>query len=73
MEVEDWLKGIETKLVIVQCTDHEKALFTVHQLFGTAVNCWETYYNTHANVNYITWNEFQVRFCTHYVPRNTKE
>jgi hypothetical protein len=28
MEAEDWLKGVEKKLVIVQCTDHEKVLFT---------------------------------------------
>jgi hypothetical protein len=24
MEAEDWLKGVEKKLVIAQCTDHEK-------------------------------------------------
>jgi hypothetical protein len=38
MEVEDWLKGVEKKLVITQCTDHEKVFFTAHQLFGTTVN-----------------------------------
>jgi hypothetical protein len=27
MDVEDWLKGVEKKLVIAQCTDHEKVLF----------------------------------------------
>jgi hypothetical protein len=26
MEAEDWLKGVEKKLVIAQCTDHEKVL-----------------------------------------------
>jgi hypothetical protein len=30
MEVEDWLKGVEKKLVIAQCTDHERVLFTTH-------------------------------------------
>jgi hypothetical protein len=38
MEAEDWLKGIEKKLVIAQFTDHEKVLFTVHQLFITSAN-----------------------------------
>jgi hypothetical protein len=38
MEVEDWLKGVEKKLVIAQCRDHEKVLFAAHQLFGTAAN-----------------------------------
>jgi hypothetical protein len=47
MEVEDWLKGVEKKLVIAQCIDHEKVLFAAHQLYGTAANWWEMYCNTH--------------------------
>jgi hypothetical protein len=30
MDVEDWLKSIEKKLEIAQCSNHEKVLFTVH-------------------------------------------
>jgi hypothetical protein len=45
-EAEDWLKGVDKKLVIAQCTDREKVLFTSHQLFGTTTNWWETYCNT---------------------------
>jgi hypothetical protein len=71
MDAEDWLKGVEKKLVIAQCTDHEKVLFVVHQLYGTAANWWETYCNTYVNVDAITWNEFKARFHTHYVPRGT--
>jgi hypothetical protein len=71
MEAEDWLKGVEKKLVIAQCTDHEKVLFAAHQLYGIAANWWETYCNTHANVDTITWNEFKAHFRTHYVPRDT--
>jgi hypothetical protein len=29
-EAEDWLKGVEKKLVIAQCTDREKVLFAAH-------------------------------------------
>jgi hypothetical protein len=57
--------------VIAQCTDREKVLFAAHQLYGTATNWWETYCNTHANVNTITWNEFKAHFHTHYVPCGT--
>jgi hypothetical protein len=71
MEAKDWLKGVEKKLVIAQCTDHEKILFAAHQLYGTIANWWETYCNTHVNIDTITWNEFKARFCTHYVPRGT--
>jgi hypothetical protein len=68
MDAEDWLKGVEKKLVIAQCTDHEKVLFAAHQLYRTAAHWWETYCNTHANIDTITWNEFMSRFRTHYVP-----
>jgi hypothetical protein len=47
MDAEDWLKGVEKKLVIAQCTDREKVLFAAHQLYGTAANWWETYCNTY--------------------------
>jgi hypothetical protein len=30
MEAEEWLKGVEKKLMIAQCTDREKVLFAAH-------------------------------------------
>jgi hypothetical protein len=71
MEAKDWCKGVEKKLVIAQCMNREKVFFATHQLYGTAANWWETYCNTHANVDTITWNEFRAHFHTHYVPRGT--
>jgi hypothetical protein len=71
IDVEDWLKGVEKKLVITQYTDRENVLFAAHQLYGTAANWWETYCNTHAKVDTITRNEFKARFRTHYVPYGT--
>jgi hypothetical protein len=38
MDVGDWLKGVEKKLVIAQCMDREKVLFAAHQLYGTAAH-----------------------------------
>jgi hypothetical protein len=71
MEAEDWLKGVEKKLVIVQCTDREKVLFVVHRLFGTTANWWETCCNTHTDADSIMWNRFKAHFHNHYVPRGT--
>jgi hypothetical protein len=71
MEAEDWLKSIENKLEIAQCNDHEKVLFAAHQLFGTAADWWETYYNSHQNVGVITWDEFKAQFRLHFIPRGT--
>jgi hypothetical protein len=36
-----------------------------------AANWWETYYNTHTDVDSITWNGFNDHFRNHYVPRGT--
>jgi hypothetical protein len=70
-EAEDWLKGVEKKLVIAQCMDREKVPFAAHHLFGTAANWWEMYCNTHADIDSITWNKFKSCFGNHYVPRGT--
>jgi hypothetical protein len=71
IDAEDWLKSVEKKLDIAQCSDRENVLFTVHQLFRTAADWWETYHNSHPNVEAITWNEFKAHFRTHYVPHGT--
>jgi hypothetical protein len=71
MEAEDWLKSIEKKSEIMQCTDQEKVLFAAHQLFGTVAEWWEMYHNSHQDIGAITWNEFNARFKTHYVPHGT--
>jgi hypothetical protein len=71
MDVEDWLKSIDKKLKIAQCSDHEKVLFVSHQLFRPAVDWWETYRKTHLNAETINWNEFKACFRTYYVPRGT--
>jgi hypothetical protein len=34
--------------------DRDKVLFAVHKLYGMAAKWWETYGNTHANVDTIT-------------------
>jgi hypothetical protein len=65
MEAKNWLKSIKKKLEIAQCSDREKVMFAAHQLFGTAVDWWETYQNTNLNANDISWNEFKARFRTH--------
>jgi hypothetical protein len=71
MSANNWLKSVEKKLEIAQCSDREKVLSITHQLFGTTTDWWETYHNHHLNANAIGWNEFKVHFRTHYVPRGT--
>jgi hypothetical protein len=42
MEAEDWLKGVEKKLVIAQCMDREKVLFVARWPSSMVTNWWET-------------------------------
>jgi hypothetical protein len=71
MKAEDWLKGVEKKLVITQCMDREKVFFARHQHYGMVASWWDTYCNTPVNVDTILWNEFKAHFDTHYVPHGT--
>jgi hypothetical protein len=71
MGAQDWLKSVEKKLETTQCSDCENVLFAAHQIFGTIANWWETYGNTYANFEVITWNEFKAHFRTHYMPCGT--
>jgi nicotinamide mononucleotide adenylyltransferase len=69
MDAEDWLKPVEKKLEKAQCSNRAKVLFAAHQLFWITVDWWETYRNTHPNVEAITWNEFEARVRTQYLLR----
>ena len=68
LEADDWLKAIEKKLLIAQCSDKEKVLFAAHQLFGPSADWWDAYCSAHPNVEAITWNEFKTSFRTHFIP-----
>jgi hypothetical protein len=68
MDVDDWLKTIEKKLQVVQCTNRERVLFTAHQLVGPAANWWDVYVEAHEEPETINWQEFKNSFRTHHVP-----
>jgi hypothetical protein len=68
MDVDDWLKIIEKKLQVVQCNNHEKVLFTSHQLEGPAADWWNAYVEAHEEPESINWQEFKNSFRSHHVP-----
>jgi hypothetical protein len=47
MGADDWLKTIEKKLRVVQCTNRERVLFVAHQLIGPAADWWDAYVEAH--------------------------
>jgi hypothetical protein len=68
VDANDWLKTIEKKLQVVQCTNRERVLFATHQLVGPAVDWWDVYVEAHKEPETINWQEFRNSFRTHHVP-----
>jgi hypothetical protein len=67
MDVDDWLKTIEKKLQVVQCTNLERVLFASHQLEGPTSEWLDAYVNAHEEPKNINWREFSTAFHTHHV------
>ena len=68
VEADDWLRVIERKLLITQCSDHEKVLYATHQLEGVAAEWWENFCAAHETPQNITWEEFSAAFRQYHVP-----
>jgi hypothetical protein len=47
MDADDWLRTIEKKLQVMQCSNQERVLFASHQLEGSASEWWDAYVNAH--------------------------
>jgi hypothetical protein len=47
MDADYWLKMIDKKLQVVQCSNRERVLFASHQLEGYASEWWDAYVNAH--------------------------
>jgi hypothetical protein len=67
MDVDDWLKTLEKKLQVIQCTNRERVLFTAHQLVEPAVDWWDAYVEAHEDPETINWQEFWNNIRTHHV------
>jgi hypothetical protein len=47
MDGDDWLKFVEKKLQVVQCSNCEKVLLASHQLSGPTADWWDAYVEAH--------------------------
>jgi hypothetical protein len=52
MDVDDWIKTVEKKLLLVPCNNRENVLLASHQLIGLAAE----------EPDNINWNEFKMVF-----------
>ena len=67
LEADDWLRNIERRLIIAQCTDHEKVLYASHQLEGAACAWWENFCAMQPANHVPSWDEFQTAFRESHV------
>jgi hypothetical protein len=47
MDANDWLRVIETKLDLINCTNEACVTLAVDQLEGPAMSWWDSYYDSH--------------------------
>jgi hypothetical protein len=69
MEADNWLRVIETKLDLTNCTNEDCITLAVHQLEGTTKSWWDSYCDSHHDLAHISWEEFARTFREQHVPR----
>ncbi|KAF0928064.1 hypothetical protein E2562_037584 [Oryza meyeriana var. granulata] len=62
LDAEDWMRTMECKLEITQCTDREKVRFTVQQLEGAALDWYENLKGGLDDPEALTFEEFRTAF-----------
>src|SRR6266508_6337040 len=68
LEADSWLRLMEAKFELLNCTEEQKTLFATHQLRGPAASWWETYLAIQPAGYRVPWMEFSAAFKAHHVP-----
>jgi hypothetical protein len=75
LDADAWIHTIESKfsILVVPCSDANKALFAVQQLRGTARLWWDHYNAMLLDDRVFTWDEFKNAFRAHHFPKGLME
>jgi hypothetical protein len=68
LEVDNWLRIIESKFGLLHCTEIQKTLFTVQQLHGPTSAWWANFTATIQDAHQVPWAEFRTSFRGHHIP-----
>jgi hypothetical protein len=68
LEADHWLRVMKSKFGLLRCTEGQKTLFAVQQLWGDASVWWANYTATRPMDYQVPWAEFHDAFLTHYIP-----
>jgi hypothetical protein len=68
LEADEWIRVIEQKFGLLRCSETQKPLFAAQQLRGPASTWWGNFVAIQPANHQVTWEEFKVAFCEHYIP-----
>ena len=68
LEADDWLRTMEQKFSLIDCTTYQKPLFAAQQLWGSAGAWWANFFAQQPADHRVTWEEFAEAFRAHYIP-----
>jgi hypothetical protein len=71
LEVDDWLRTIESKFSLLNCTEYKKTLYAAQQLRGLAGAWWASYTATLPADHHVPWGEFRTTFRGHHLSAGT--
>ena len=71
LEVDSWLRLMESMFELLVCTEEQKTLFAAHQLRGPAASWWETFLAMQPTGHRVPWTEFRAAFKAHHIPSSS--
>jgi hypothetical protein len=68
LEADHWLQVMESKFMLLCCTEVQKTLFATQQLWGDTSAWWANYTATRPMNYHVSWAEFHNAFHAYYIP-----
>jgi hypothetical protein len=66
LEADHWLRTVESKFNLLNCTKNQKTLFAAQQLLGDA-RAWWASFTAARPANQVQWAEFREAFCAQHI------
>ena len=66
--MDEWIRVMEQKFGLIQCTKTQKPLFAAQQLRGPGSTWWANFVAVQPAGHLVTWAEFKQAFREHYIP-----
>jgi hypothetical protein len=68
LEVDNWLRILESKFGQLHCTKFQKTLFMAQQLCGPTCALWDNITAAIQDDHQVSWAEFRTAFHGHHIP-----